>query len=214
MSSLNSYARHIRQRAFGDRPTTHELHVTGVDIELLEAAYDIVRRELNFFPGNVFTTIEHSLQEFCQRDSKSLLADWVSGFARAAEFNQVIMVARSDIQKAEGGLVWTDPETPLIIPPVYFAEVYVLLSKSGEWLVWTNYPNSRFEVCETPRSAVETAYAILQPGERFGMIESLSVEIGRMLAYTYRRHVEQRESRLERSRGNLAKLEFLTGNLL
>ena len=122
------------------------------------------------------------------------------------------MVAHSDIQKVEYGLVWTDPETPLVVPPVYFAEVYVLLSKSGEWLIWTNYPNSRFEVCKTPRSAVETAYSILQPGECFGMIESLSVEIGRMLTCAYWKHVEQRESRLEHSRDNLAKLKFLTGN--
>lgn len=217
MSSLNSSPDPdlIRKLAFGERPTAAEMHATGVDIEVLEAVYAIVKPELKFFPGDIFTTLEKSFSEQNTRMSRRFWTTWLSAFPRADTFDQVVMLLRTSLMSAEGSLVgvWNSLEPSDGYELDYFAELRIYLRKQGEWLVWTNCPKSRFEVCQTPRQAIDIANSMLPEGGEFeSTFGSLSLEIAPMLDYAYGRYVRERESRLHRSREDYERIKRLTGS--
>lgn len=201
----------VRKLAFGHRPTAAEMHATGVDIEVLEAVYAIVKPELKFFPGHVFTTLEKSFREEGSRMNRRLSATWLAVLPQADAFGQVINLASTAFMDAEGRFIWSSLE-PSNVEFDYSAELRVYLSKQSRWLVWTNHPESRFETCQTPREAVEIAYSMLPEGGAFDSIDPLPLALTPMLEYAYGRYVGERESRLDHSRRDYERIVRLTGS--
>lgn len=228
MSSLNSHSLTdiIRLVTFGGKIPTSVLHSTGVDIEVLEEVFKAVKPELNFFDKHRFSAIKASFQGWHKDNTP--WSEWLKALPNPDRFKQVIMLAYVEIVDLHGFPVRVTPTSPRGASDYSYACLRIYLTKSGEWIVWTNQPISRFEVVKSARKAIKIAYGMLGDGQCFSAkreaqdawpkprpipriegkdfnrvsLASLAMEMAAELLVVYGSYADKRDERAQSTRSN------------
>jgi hypothetical protein len=227
MSSLNSpdLTDIVRTVAFGGKLRASDLRATGVDVEHLSETFKIIKPELNFFSGQLFVPLAKSFEPVYDGQPWD---DWIKVFDRTDKFDQVVMLAFVHLwqRRVKNPASMTrNPTSP--------AMLRIYLSKRGEWIVWTNYPESRFEICRSPERAMEIAAEVLGEDDHFHHeryerdpwprprltdrvrsidepLGSLALEVEAELARIYDEHIIIRMHQIKESRD---KLDLINGRV-
>lgn len=218
----------LRKVTLGGRLRAADIHAVGLDVDLLVTVFNTVKPELNFIGKQSF---EPLMKSFAHTYDGTPWADWIKEFADAAKFSQVVMLAfvevgRRRVANPEG---WSVPTSS--------AKVRIYLTRRGEWILWTNYPENRFEVVKRPEKLIELAYGVLREDDYFENsrnmgdawprprqastrrqsvtepLGSLALEIAAELQRFYAEHVSERTRRLEESQDRLALISGLVDNI-